>query len=152
MEYNLFNQKVENVKNGKFIYMVWCSYPQGTKEYKQYNGRIQKVTSGVVRLGIDYSHLAENVGKPTGHLKSGYWKTRNLVIENVDKNEMVSLKLRVYPTKNKKHKSKTKWYFDGVEVTKEWLIDNHYMKEPTPRTEPLICFDIKVENIIQLGK
>lgn len=145
------NQKVSSLKKGAYTKATWQSFPLKSGPYKD---RIRKVTSGVVRVGIDFSHLSENQGRTTGALSYGSWHKKNYVIENVSKNNVVSYLVRLYPSKCKNHKKTTLWYFDNELVTSEWLIENGYAKQEQlfkTSSGPIQCFNVGIENLISLG-
>ena len=151
MTLNELNLLLENKRNGTYTKAIWSSYPLKSGPYKN---RIKKVTSGVVRIGINFSHLSENQGKQTGPLNYGYWQRKNVVIENVDKNNVVSHLVRLYPSNCKNHKKVVEWYFDDKLVSSEWLIENGYAKQEQlfkPNSAPFLCFNVKLENLISLG-
>lgn len=142
-------QKVEilgMVKNGKYIRMAWFSYPKLKKEF---NGRVRKESSSVVRLGVDYSKLQENVGKEVGVRTE--WVKKNVVYENVDKNGVVSLNVRVFTSKCKTHKAHSQWYLDGKPITKQELIDMGALSESQAKPFDSSLFAVKLDNIISLG-
>ena len=63
-------------------------------------------------------------------------------------------KVRLYTSKCKRHRAHTTWYFDDMEVTKEWLLENEYMTKAQYNHKsngdtPFIEFSI--ENLISLG-
>lgn len=153
MKLNELNQKIENYKKGTYIKMVHQSFPCTNKGQIDYHKRVRKVTSSVVRLGLEYSNLASQKGKETQGLPYGYFTKKNYIIENV-KNNMFSQQLRVYLSKSVKHKAKVQWYLDDKEVTKEWLYDNGYLTQAQYERKSSIddCFNISIENIISLGE
>ena len=148
---NELNEKVDGLKKGAYTKATWQSFPLKSGPYKD---RIKKVTNGVVRVGINFSHLSENKGKQTGALSYGSWHKKNYVIENVKK-DVVSYLVRLYPSKCKNHKSEVVWYLDNQIVSSEWLIENGYAKKEQlfkSSNEPLLCFNVGLQNLISLGK
>jgi hypothetical protein len=151
------NQKVNELKKGAYTKATWCSFPLKNKSQIEYSHRVKKVTSGVVRIGIEYANLSSMVGKEIGPSKKGHkWYSKNYITSVVDENEVVQqYKIRLYMSKSPKHRCKTKWYFDDMEVTKEWLLENGYMTQAQYDNKyygdrPFIEFSI--ENLISLGK
>lgn len=148
---NELNEKLSTIRKGAYTKATWQSYPLKSGPYKD---RIRKITIGVVRIGIDYSHLKENDGKETGALPYGKWNKKNVVIENVDKNDVVSYNVRLYPSNSKNHKNEKYWLLDDQLVSAEWLIENGYAKENQlfkKQYGPFLCFNVKLENLISLG-
>lgn len=151
MELNVLNQTMTTIKKGAYTKATWQSYPLKSGAYKD---RIRKVTNGIVRVGIEFSHLSENKGRTTGALSYGTWHKKNYVIENVNKDKVVSYLVRLYPSKCKNHRSEITWYFDDKIVSSEWLIENGYAKKEQlfkSSNEPLLCFNVGLQNLISLG-
>lgn len=148
MNYETFQEKSKSIKRGKYTTLEFKSIKAPTKEFKEYV--IEKHTKGVFRLGISYARLEENKGRNDFKKMNGEWvpNMHNLVSTYKD-----NLKLRVYTTKNYKHKRQVKWYLNGEETTYKYLIDNGIMKEENNSSSngPLLMFDIKLDNLIKIG-
>ena len=147
MNYETFQNESKNIKRGKYTTLEFKSIKTPTKEHK--DCIIEKITTGVFRLGISYARLEENKGRETFNKMNGEWVPNmyNLVSTYKD-----NLKLRVYTTKNHKHKRNVKWYLNGEETTYEYLIDNGIMKEEKNYSNgPLLMFDIMLDNLIKIG-
>lgn len=102
---------------------------------------LTKKCSGCYRLGISYANLKENKNKQTGPMLYGSFieDFNNYIIEYNGK-----YYLRVYTTH---HKTKVQYFLDGVEYTKEKLLEMGILKE----SKPTQCFNISLENIINIG-
>lgn len=137
---------LKNIKKGTFVKMTYKSVKKPLAAHK--GDLIEKVSSGVYRLGITYANMKINAEKITGPMNSGEWKRgfENYIINDLDKNGNETHKLRVYTTK---HKTTSKWYLNGVETTKEWLETNGYIGKQTSKPTPL--FNVFVENVLALG-
>lgn len=147
MKYEEFTSLAKNIKKGKYVSLEFKSIKKPTKEFK--DCIIEKVTSGVFRLGISYARLEENKGREDFRKMNGEWvpNMHNLVSVYNENH-----KLRIYTTKNHKHKRQVKWYLNGEETTLEYLIDNGIMKEETKSSNgPLLMFDIMLNNLIKIG-
>ena len=136
-----------NIKNGKWVAIKYSSNPKPLKEFK--NHTITKVTEGVYRLGIAYCNLKSKIGVKTENLPYGHWESefKNLLLSH-DGNDY----LRIYTTNNPKHKSHTTYYLDGEEITKEELIEMGAMSESQSKSKHTELFNVKLENVIQIGK
>lgn len=149
------NQKVNELKKGAYTKATWCSFPLKNKSQIEYSHRVKKVTSGVVRLGIEYANLSSMVGKEIGPSKKGHkWYSKNYITSVVDENEVVqNYKVRLYTSKCKHHRAHTTWYFDDMEVTKEWLLENGYMTQAQYDSVKgeIPFFEVPIENLISLG-
>jgi hypothetical protein len=141
----------EIVKGGQNINIQFCSFPKLRKEF---NGRVKKTTCGVCSMKKDYRNLKINEGRTDFEgLYGGSEKYRyvipNLLIEK-NENGNVSYLLRVYPHTLKNVHNRTIYEFDGVEITKQELIDRGILKDK-PHTD-IPCFNVKLENLMALGK
>lgn len=148
------NQKVNELKKGAYTKATWCSYPCKNKGQIEYSHRVKKVTSGIIRLGIEYGHLSSMVGKEISPRANHQWQNKNYVTAVVDENQVVKqYKVRLYTSKCKHHKSHTTWYFDDMEVTKEWLLENGYMTKSQYDSSKgdIPFFEVPIENLISLG-
>ena len=148
------NQKVNELKKGAYTKATWCSFPLKNKSQIEYSHRVKKVTSGIVRLGIEYANLSSMVGKEISPRANHKWQSKNYVTAVVDENQVVKqYKVRLYTSKCKHHKSHTTWYFDDMEVTKEWLLENGYMTKAQYDSVKgeIPFFEVPIENLISLG-
>ena len=154
MEKILFNgltqqQKIESLKmvgKGKYVRMAWRSFPKLKKEF---NGRVVKETSGVIRLGIRYSNMEENKGKEIKPLATNLkWYYGNIVLQNTSTND---LNVRVYTSKCKTHKSVVQYYLDNEPITKQELIDIGALNASQSKSFDGSLFTVKLDNIISLG-
>jgi hypothetical protein len=109
---------------------------------------VEKYCRGVIKLGIKYANLKENKEKITGPLLWGKFSENfeNYIIEHT-KDGKTRYYLRVYVSK--KHKTLVQWFIDGVETTKEYLVNEGIIADY--ERKDLSCFDIAIENIISLG-
>ncbi len=139
--------KVENTRNGAFIYIEYCSYIKPLKAYKE--AVIQKVTKGVFRLGVSYAHMKSHKDTQTESLPYGEWNKSlmNKIIEHNGKSY-----LRIYTTNNHKHRPHVEWFINGQKTTKQELIDNGVISKTYAKpSEHVELFNVHIENVIQLG-
>lgn len=148
MKLNELLEKISNIKKATYTKVMFKSIKKPLAKHK--GDLIEKVTYGTYRIGIQYKHMQENIGRQTGPLKgtSEQWLKgfENYIIED---NVKGTYKLRLYTPKNKKLKPTTKWYLNGVETTKQWLLDNGYLGKQS--SQPTNLFNIFVENVISIG-
>lgn len=145
MELQKLLDLLKNIKKGTFIHLEYKSEPKPLASHK--GDHIEKITSGTYRLGITYANLKANEGKITGPMNGGTW---DLDLENyIITNKNGEKKLRVYTAVNKK--SNSKWYLNGKETTKEFLIENGYLSVASQNHSHIECFDIFVKNILMVG-
>lgn len=142
----------ENIINAKAHY-VKCTYRTEKKPKASFKGtQLVKVTSGVFRSGIAYENLQEvKEGIASGErgevqpLPYGEWDNYPYTIKHNDK-----IQYRMYPTNNKTHRPKSKYFVDGNLVSNEefagYLTPSAAEKMLNPTPTP--CFNVKEENII----
>ena len=139
---NELKEKLQTIKKGVFVKMQWKSNPKPYAKYKEHS--IEKYSKGVVRLGIKYANLKDKKGKNIQPMLYGEY------IENFD-NYIIEYKgkyyLRVYVSK--KHKTLIQYLLNGIETTKEYLVNNGII--PNYEKGDLLCFNVAIENIISLG-
>ena len=143
---------LQNIKKGVFV----------TEEHKRQiplkkgfeHLKVEKLTKSIVRLGCKYANLQEVKIKNTetkGLSKSLEWvkEYENVLMINQE-NE---ISIRFTKSRNPKHKAKTKWFLNGVEITKEELIklDCLYARDITPSKNDSPVFNVKIKDLISLG-
>ena len=140
--------KLSKVKKGAFIHIEYKSNPKPLAAHK--GDVIQKVSSGAYRLGIKYANLKVNQNKVIVPMVWGEWYSKdfqNYIITHTNKQGETKQYLRIYTTPGQK--SVTKWFLNGVECTKRWLVENGYIIDE-PHDE-ISCFNIQVDNLIKVG-
>jgi hypothetical protein len=154
--------KILNAK-GNFVKAAWKSNPKPAAAHKDV--LLEKKTVAVVQAGVNYSNLsavkdaiAAGERGEVQELPWGQWYADKLtgkswfpyVIEHKDE-----LYLRLYPSQGLNHKTRSVFYANGVEVTKDafakYLTNSEAKKllDPTPEDTPL-CFTIKLKNLLDL--
>ena len=139
MKLEKFVELVKSIKNGCYVKASW-------KSTKEVNGiLLEKVSSGVVRMGIKYSNLKKEKDTTTRQF-NGKYIVENMLIEN-NTHHIV----RLYPSKCKNHHTRVVYYYGGQEYTKQELIELGVLETPKPRTSEMTCFSVRLENLISLG-
>lgn len=142
---------IENTKKGTYVRIEHKSVKTPLKEHK--GDLIEKYSITIGRLGCDYQNLkdtqqkiTEGVIEPNGQLKWGHWREGyvNLIIDHKEKSY-----LRV--STSQVHHTTSKWYLNGVETTKQWLIENKYISESKATSNITSVFNIEFSNIIKIG-
>ena len=146
MTYEQVIQAIEKIKKGAFYKMTYATKKTPLAKHK--GDLIEKHSSGVYRFGIGYYNMEKNKEKEIrpstkGDFQEGY---KNLIIERIDKNGNKVYYLRVYTTN---HKTTSQWTLNKEKVTKEYLIENGYLSNRP--SQPIDCFDVNIENIIEIG-
>lgn len=130
-----------NLRNG-------CNYLMHThttpRVRVQWNGRIEKDTFSVVRLGVEYANLKCNQEKETGSLPYGEWEEAKWLIKHNDETYLrcTANSLGI--------QSKSIYYLDGEEIDYEQLVEMGVFlkKSDTPSQ----VFNYNIKNIISIGK
>jgi len=138
---------------GSFVKVCWRSFPKPAAAHK--GVVLEKTTSAVCRAGIDFSNLgvvkeaiANGERGEVEPLPWGEWKKFPYIIEHKGVEY-----IRLYPSNSPTQFPFSRYFVDGVEVTKEafscYLTPSEAKKllDPTADEKPL-CFTIKRENII----
>lgn len=144
MKLEKFIELVKSIKNGCYIKASW-------KSTKEINGiLLEKISSGVVRMGIKYSNLKKEKDTTTRQF-NGKYIVDNMLIESIDKKGNTNHNVRLYPSKSNKHHTRVVYYYGGQEYTKQELIELGVLETPKPRTSEMTCFSVRLENLISLG-
>ena len=138
MQEKQLREFLETYINGRYVKAQWQSITQ-TKNYT-----LVKKSSGVVRMGIAYSHLKQNKDVETKGLSYGHFEIDNVLIEHNGKKQV-----RMYPSACPKHRTHTTYIYNGVEKTKQELIEMGVLDSKPRKAVP--CFNVKLENLISLG-
>ena len=152
----------KKIKNGTYRHVVYRTNVDPLKAFKGH--KIEKITSMVCRFGCFYGNvkkqviLDEELVNPIESTKKwGEWVENfvNVMSEKVKELETITY-VWFYFSKNYKHRPQVKWYLDGVEVEKEYLIENGYVsaKNPKVKSNPINydenpMFVKRIEDIIK---
>lgn len=142
---------VEDKRKGSFFRAYWKTRQDPSKEYKN-QVVLQRMTTAVVRLGIDYSNLGivkkgiENKERgPVGPLNplGSEWLFFPFVLKTTKGTDC----FRIY--QNPTNKLSTTFLVDGCEVTEE-----EYCRYLTPSEvkavkdrDNRVCFSVNIENL-----
>lgn len=139
MKLEILQKQLKNIKKGTFIKIEY----ETTKETKKYT--LVKHTTAVIRLGIRYSKIKENINKniqpfPFGQPLENY---ENYLIQHFKDNE-VKHYLKCFTTKHKTH---TTYYLNGEERTRQELEEMNILKP----SKPTQIYVLDINNIIKIG-
>jgi len=138
---------------GQFVKASWKSNPAPKAMFK--GTILEKQTIGVIRAGIDYSHLASVqdgiLSGERGEVQSlpwGTWEQFPYLITH-----KAETYIRLYPSAI--HKTKTKYFVDSIEVGTEkfceYLTPSAALQILSPNLDkPLVCFTVKASNILDV--
>ena len=115
---------------------------------------VSKITTMSVRKGISYDNVkkviekrALNQGTQSSTYKGSWFHhiDKTLLKHNTKEAYYVAL----FPNHGKKN---TRWLLDGIEVTKEYLINNGVMQPSfwASKSEPLVMFTLGLDKIIDV--
>lgn len=134
-----------NLKKGTIHSVHWKRVINAKKGFK---GRIQKETIGNFRIGVEYANMAINKDIITGSLPYGYFVFSNEILYSPSTD---TYQLRLTNTFNPNMKAKATYYLDGVEITKQELIEmDALLSDEIKKKEPNPVFNVKLENIIEI--
>lgn len=142
-------EKIATIIKGAFVKATWQSVVQTPKK----EGHVViKVTTGIVRIGVDYAHIktVKEAGLGTNPLPgSDTWKYFPYIIEG-----KTGLKLRLTRVNNPIRHPHSYYLVDGQKMTKEELAATGYVApsylEPHKVDSPI--FTVMVENVLKLGE
>jgi len=145
-------EKIVNTK-GNYIKIRWKSEPKPSKLFKEFH--LEKVTSGVVRAGINYANLStvkegieSGAREAVQSLPWGEWLCFPYTIIHKD-----ALYYRLYPSEGNGHRCSSLFYVNGENVTKEefskYLTPSDAKKLLEPEKE-VLCFTVKADSILDI--
>ena len=141
--------KIAHIIRGTFVKATWQSVVPTPKK----DGHVVvKVTTGVVRLGVDYRNIAsvKAAGLGTNSLPGeDQWKYFPYVIEG-----KTGLKLRVTRVNNPIRHPRSYYLVDGQRMTKDEVAATGYVAPSylEPRSADSPIFTVMAENVLALGK
>lgn len=149
MELSELCDRVARIIRGTFVRATWQSVVPTPKK----DGHIViKVTTGIIRLGVDYRNIAsvQAAGLGTNPLPGeDQWKYFPYIIEGKS-----GLKLRITRVNNPIRHPHSYYLVDGKKMTKDEVVATGYVApsylEPHSVDSPI--FTVKVENVLALGK
>ena len=158
----IITDKILNSK-GNFVKASWKSNPTPAASFKKEGVILEKHTVSVVRAGINYANLSavknaieDGERGEVEELPWGRWDKFPYTIKHTSKgsDEEVTY-IRLYPTDNSNHSTKSMYFMNGAEVSKELFAsyltpsESRKLLEPTEKDRPL-CFTIKYDNILDI--
>ena len=147
---------VENIRKGTFTRIEYVSEPSLTAAAKKAGHVITKHTTKVVRLGVNYGHIAEvkrqEALRTEPKIERAPWYSWE-VKDTIAKHNTKEAYYLAFATVNKGHNTKTTWFLDGVEVTAREIRESGLIIPSYFNTdgEMPVVQRINVENIIALG-
>ena len=160
MELNKIINSLSKQHKGTFVRIGWKSNIESAKARKE-GVSVVKETDATVRWGIAYDHLARvkeqraekaALGETTKEVKPWYkhMETHSYILQKLSDESKTYLQLY---TVNKKKTMTSRYYVNGVEMTKQQVMDSGYVNasEWAPKQECLIM-NIPTENIRYIGK
>jgi hypothetical protein len=147
-------KKLYSKKNGAFFriaYITDCN-SKVSAPWKGHN--VSKITTMSVRKGISYDNVKTIIEKrallqgthPSVYKASWFHHIDKTLLKHNTKD---SYYVALFPNHGKKN---TRWLLDGIEVTKEYLINNGVMQPSfwASKSEPLVMFTLGLDKIIDV--
>ena len=147
--------KVTSLKHGAFVRVKYRTDVQPSAKFKGH--KIEKIVETTVRVGVSYSNLSAvkerraTETKPTGPSHVQWWKWsdgyRNIIKEKISDPSQRYVTFATVPSGGN---TKVCWYIDGKSVSEEEVraitVPSYWHKAN------LDVFDVKLENLISIGK
>lgn len=144
-------------KKGSFIRIVYVSDLPISASARKAGHVIQKRTEKVVRLGVNYTHIAQVIAQealrtePKRETTSWcHWIIPNVLAKH-NFNDAYYLSVA---SVNNGHHSRSKYFIDGIECSFEDVVDSGYVLPSYFRSytgEAPVVQTIRIENVIELG-
>jgi hypothetical protein len=141
-------ERIENdiskIGKGRFTKMKYKGEIKGAEN-------LLKITDIVIRIGIEYEKQASvKLERANGKEKTTRTYNDKIIVPNtIFESKDGRKKLRVYVSNNIHHRAKSKFYDNGIEVSKQELLDKGIIKPSKARD--VKCFEIFLDNIISIG-
>ena len=147
--------KVTSLKHGAFVRVKYRTDVQPSAKFKGH--KIEKIVETTVRVGVSYSNLSAvkerraTETKPTGPSHVQWWRWsdgyRNVIKEKISDPSQRYVTFATVPSGGN---TKVCWYIDGKSVSEEEVraitVPSYWHKAN------LDVFDVKLENLISIGK
>lgn len=142
---------------GQYVTARWKSIVKTSAQYSDLN--IEKITSAVVRAGIDFANLSSvKEGIENGErgevkpLKWGSWKQFPYIIEHTKKSGEYNEYVRLYPSNSPNHIPSVSYFVDGVKTTKNEIMEYLTPSDAKKLTsgEKPECFTLTSTNILDI--
>lgn len=148
-------EKIKSLRHGAFVRIKYRTEVKPSAKFKDY--KIEKVVEATVRVGVSYSNLSAvkerraTMPQPIAPTHAQWWRWcdgyRNIIKEKISDS---SQKYITFATIPKGGNVRVCWYIDGRSVSEEEIraitIPSYWNKSN------LGVFDVKLENIISVGK
>ena len=138
-------QKIKYV-NGRFVKVTFKNVAS--------NG-VTKIITGYYRLGINYGHIKSVQEENANRIANGIKKKAKVnndttINEYLVVNPNGELKLKMFPIPNSKNRTMVDYFLNGIQTTKQWLVDNGYLKVK-PKKPVAKQMTIMVRDILAIG-
>ncbi len=147
---------VGGIRKGTFTRIVYTSEPTLSAAGKKSGVTIVKHTEKVVRVGVHYPNIAAVQKKDNERTEPKrevtpwcHWEIPDILAKHNTK-EAYYL---AFASVNQGHNTKTTWFMDGQEVTKEEIMESGYVIPSYFKKdgEMPITQHVNIDNIIELG-
>lgn len=153
MTFTAVQNAINKVKNGTFVSVEYETVPTMLAFTKKSGISITKRTKKVVRLGVDYSHIARVIAKrsaesyvPSDRQNPYEWVVKNILAKKHDSD---SFYLQVANVRSSRAISK--WFLNGIEVNFEDVVEYlapSYVNKSSDMPE---VQKVNIDNLIRIG-
>ena len=148
-------EKVRSLRHGAFVRVKYRTDVQPSAKFK--NHKIEKIVETTVRVGVSYSNLSavkeRRASEPyvVKQKPVQWWKWsdgyKNVIKEKISDPSQRYVTFATVPSGGN---TKVRWYIDGKSVSEEEV---RAITIPSYWNKPnLDVFDVKLENLISIGK
>lgn len=136
---------VKEIKKGVFQLLEYESNAKPLKKAKEENKDIRKQTRAIVRFGISYANMQVNKEKVVGSMLYGEYLEgdENYIVTYGEKEYLVAYYEKIL---------ETKYFMNGEEVTKDYLIENGYISNSKPTPNEAHRIQPMLNHILTIGK
>lgn len=153
MTFTAVQNAINRVKNGTFVSVEYETTPTMLAFAKKEGISIIKRTTKIVRLGVDYSHIARVIAKrasknytPSERQNPYEWIVKNILAKKHDGD---SFYLQVANVRSSRAASK--WFLNGIEVNFEDVVEYlapSYVNKSGDMPE---VQKVNIDNLIRIG-
>ena len=154
MTFTAVQNAINKVKNGTFVSVEYETIPTMLAFAKKEGISITKRTTKVVRLGVDYSHIARVIAKraaenytPPERQNPYEWIVKNSIAKKIDGE---SIYLQLANVRGKSH-AKSTWFMNGVEVSFDDVVKYLAPSYLNKSSELPEIQKVNIENLIRIG-
>lgn len=156
MEIKTINEILSNRHKGTYINIEWASNIESAAARKS-GVSVVKINNATVRWGIRYGNIksvkkTQNPQQNTTSAKPWYKRIDDhpYLIQHLSDPSKIYLQLF---TSQRESKMQTRYYINGVEATRQEVVDSGYVNKSSLETNSgCLIMNIPISNILSIGK